>query len=112
MDNDKIKESLEILKESKDKDDLIDKIKDLGKDRVSGEEMEKIMTIVEKFKGEYDEKTEEELFEEIEKAKETVDMNSLKKTVIKNRKAIKQLYTMMDDTQKQRFERILKLFKE
>ncbi len=108
MDNDKIKEALEVFKSSKNKDDLKNKVKELGQENMNSDEMEKIMTLVDRFKGEYKDKSEEELFDEIEKVKETVDMNSVKKTVAKNKKAIKQLYTMMDDTQKKRFEKNIK----
>jgi len=107
-----IKEILEMLNNVKDKKELEKKIEEISTENMSEEDINKIKDRVERLKKNYEDKSEDELLEEIEKLKETTDINKLKKTLLKNRKAVKQLYNMMDDTQKKRVEKILTMLKE
>jgi len=112
MREDKLKEAMEMIQNSTDKEELQKRIEEIGRESLGEKDLNRIKEMVEKYKKEYVNKEDDELLKEIEKLKETTDVNKIKKTLLKNRKAIKQLYSMMDEKQKKRLEKILEALKD
>lgn len=112
MGKDKIKDALEALNSIDNKEELTEKIEELGKGNIKSNDLEKITKLASKLKNDYNGKNEEELLKEISNMKENVDINKLKKTLVENRQVLKHLYNMMDDKNRERMEKVLNILKD
>lgn len=76
------------------------------------EQVQQVKEKFDKYKDKYKDKSEEEIMEEIKKVKDKLDMDDLKKKLLKHKKAIVKLEGMLNNDQKEKLKKVIKLLDE
>lgn len=89
-----------------DMKNIMEKLNDIqGKE----EKIQEAKEILAKVKGNYEDKSEDEILKEIEKIKEKVGTKEIKRKFKKHKKAIEQLENNLNDKQRERLKKVMEI---